>query len=498
MIIAFDDEAPSEQVRDEPFELLIIVVVEFFGLYNINLCKRKCLNIFSTLQYIMSGRKLIDRTKELDQLEDIHKKDGLRFVIITGRRRIGKSRLIKEFIKDKNHLRVQFEKRNQSYNLKRMNQAISNSENIPNPNFSSFSDAFEYLAKTEKKTIIILDEFSYLIKYSDALAEFQTIIDEILTDSEIMLVTLGSSFSIMKRGLLEYSSPLYGRSEGLINVQPLRLIDLFQWFPHISTEDIIRIHGVCGGVPRYLELFNGQNDIKKGIEKLFFDPNSFLFHEARELLEEEFDDPVTYYSVLEAVSMGNTRVSDIGHHAFLEPKNTAKYLNILTKLGILRHEFSYGMNRKRGIYRFKDHYFAFWFKFISMYFEDIESGFNQEAITRFRSEFETYLGHHFENAMHELTPGLMSFDTLSFGRWWYKGKEIDLILEGKRDICFVEYKWQKLSIRKAEKIINDLISRSDSFKPHKKKNHYLLLGREIENKSEIEDSNILVKDLKDL
>ena len=445
----------------------------------------------------MSSRNFINRAKELSHLEDIYKKYGLRFVIITGRRRIGKSRLIKEFIKNKNHLRVQFEKRNQRYNLKRMNQAISKKENIPNPHFSSFSDAFEYLAKTEKK-IIILDEFSYLIKYSDALAEFQTIIDEILTDSEIMLITLGSSFSIMKRGLLEYSSPLYGRSEGLINLQPLKLKDLFQWFPHNSAADIIRIHGVCGGVPRYLEMFNGQNDIKKEIEKLFFDPNSFLFHEARELLEEEFDDPVTYYSVLEAVSMGNTRVSDIGNHAFLEPKNTTKYLNILTKLGILKHEFSYGMNRKRGIYRFKDHYFAFWFKFISIYFEDIESGFNQEAIAKFRTEFETYLGHHFEDAMRELTSGLMSFDTHSMGRWWHKGEEIDLILEGKKDICFVEYKWQKLSKRKAEKIIEDLLSRSDSFKAHKKKIHYLLFGREIEKKSEIEESNILVKDLNDL
>ena len=85
----------------------------------------------------MSSRNFINRAKELSHLEDIYKKYGLRFVIITGRRRIGKSRLIKEFIKNKNHLRVQFEKRNQRYNLKRMNQAISKKENIPNPHFSS-------------------------------------------------------------------------------------------------------------------------------------------------------------------------------------------------------------------------------------------------------------------------------------------------------------------------------------------------------------------------
>ncbi len=445
----------------------------------------------------MSSRKFINRKQILSQLEDIYNKKGLRFVIITGRRRIGKSRLIKEFIKNKDHLRVQFEKRNQKYNLKRLNNAIAKREEMPNPNFSSFSDAFEYLSKSKLK-LIILDEFSYLIKYSDALAEFQTIIDEIIAYSEIMLITLGSSFSIMKRGLLEYSSPLYGRSEGLINLQPLKLIDLFQWFPNISAADIIRIHGVCGGVPRYLELFNEQNDIKKEIEKLFFDPNSFLFHEAHELLEEEFDDPVTYYSVLEAVSMGNTRVSDIGNHAFLEPKNTTKYLNILTKLGILKHETCYGMARKRGIYRFKDHYFAFWFKFISMYFEDIESGFNREAITKFRAEFETYLGHHFEVAMNEITPSFMPFETLSFGRWWYKGTEIDQILEGKKDICYVEYKWQNLSKKKAKNIIEDLIERSESFNAPKKNIHYLLLGREIEKKSEIEEPNILIKDLKDL
>jgi len=394
-------------------------------------------------------------------------------------------------------LRVQFEKRKPANNLNRMNQAISKKFGIPPPNFSSFTDAFEYLSKQDID-IIVLDEFSYLIRYSDALAEFQTIIDETLADSNILLIVLGSSYSIMKRGLLEYSSPIYGRSDLLINLQPLGLLDIMRWYPGLSLEDVVRVHGCCGGVPRYLEIISGQDDIKKEIEVVLLDPNSFLFREGRELLEEEFDDPATYFSILEAVSMGSTRVTEIGNHAFLEPKNTAKYLKILTEMGILKREFSYLMNKKRGIYRFRDPYFSIWFRFVSRYFEDIEAGFDKEARSRFVRDFNMYMGYHLESAMVELVPMVVPFEVTSGGRWWKGDAEIDHVIEGRSDICFIEFKWGQPDTKAVKDIFTELEEISRMFRNRRKRVHHLLIARDVKGKMKVEGKSQRVVTLSEI
>jgi hypothetical protein len=445
---------------------------------------------------MMKSRKFIGRKEELEKLERIFEKKGFKLVIVTGRRRIGKTRLINEFLKGKEHLRVQFEKRNLGANILKMNEALGIWAGIPNPNFSTLTDIFRFLSIKGPK-VIALDEFSYLIKYTDALAEFQTVVDEVLSETDIMLIVSGSSYSIMKRGLLEHSSPLYGRSEAMVNLQPLSFKDLSEWFPSLSVKDLVIVHSACGGVPRYLEMIEAGPDIRKEVENLFFERDSFLFREAKEVLEEEFDDPSTYYSILEAVSKGATTVTHIGNMAMLEPKNTAKYLDILVKLGLLRREFPFNSGRKKGIYRLKDPYFAFWFKFLSPFFEDIESGFDKEARNRFRTGLDTYLGVHFEYLAPEIMISLMPFEVEAFGRWWHKGEEIDLIMEGKDSICFIEVKWGRVLSKDAERELHRLREKSTSFHHNKKTTYYGLFASEVPEKDPIRSEEHLVWDLDD-
>jgi AAA+ ATPase superfamily predicted ATPase len=446
---------------------------------------------------MMKSRKFIGRKDELLKLNSIYDDEGFRFVIITGRRRVGKTRLIKEFVKEKNCLRIQFEKRNVRYNIARLNREIGLWAGIPTPNFSSLSDAFRFLSKNGPK-LMVLDEFSYLIKYSDALAEFQTVVDEILSETEMMLIVSGSSYSIMKRGLLEHSSPLYGRSEAMLHIQPLSMRDIIEWFPGSNISDLVMIHSAMGGVPRYLEFLKDSKEPKGNIESLFFDRNSYLFREAKEVLEEEFDDPSTYYAILEAVSRGATSVTDIGNNAMMEPKNVAKYLDVLINLGILRREFPFKSNRKRGIYGFRDPYFAFWFKFISPYFEDIDSGYDTEARSRFKKDFDTYVGYHLERIAPDLVLPLMPFVVESYGRWWHKGEEIDLVVEGEDVVCFMEIKWGALSKKDAKRLIDRLRIKSDLYPNTKTKTIYALFGKEIDEKGSFTDSDTRIMDLRDV
>ncbi|WP_335343155.1 ATP-binding protein [Pyrococcus kukulkanii] len=333
--------------------------------------------------------------------------------------------------------------------------------------------------------MVFLDEFSYLLRYSDIEAEFQSIVDEVLQNSNLMLILSASS---VRRSFFEYSAPLYGRSDAVINLQPLRFRHIFEWFPGISPEDAVKIYSVTSGIPRYLEFFRG-NKVEEEIIENFFNPNSFLFREAKELLEEELREPETYYTILEAVAKGKTRVNEIAQYSFIEPKNTARYLRILEDIGILKREFPVCRKAKRGIYRFKDLYFAFWFRFVAPHFEEIESGFNEGAIEDFKAEFNDYLGFAFEEIARQVLidlsrEGKLPFRITKIGRWWHKGEEIDIVAlnERERKVLFVEVKWKDLSGKEAERILKDLKMKSELLKLEGWEKHYGIMARRIEEK----------------
>ncbi|WP_297534859.1 ATP-binding protein, partial [Thermococcus sp.] len=167
----------------------------------------------------MKIRKFVDRERELKTLNELYEKKGFTLVLVTGRRRIGKSRLVREFLKDKEAIAVQFEKRVWEYNLAKLNRAIGEHFNIPVPNFATFTDAFRFIAsQAEGRLIVFLDEFSYLLRYSEVEAEFQSIVDEVLPESDVMLILSASSVGLLKRSFFDYSSPLYGRSDATLNL----------------------------------------------------------------------------------------------------------------------------------------------------------------------------------------------------------------------------------------------------------------------------------------
>ena len=452
----------------------------------------------------MKIRKFVNREEELKTLKRLYEQDGFTLVLVTGRRRIGKSRLVREFLKGKEAISVQFEKRVWEYNLAKLNRAIGEHFGIPAPNFSTFSDAFRFIASQGRERLVVfLDEFSYLLRYSEVEAEFQSIVDEVLPESNLMLILSASSVGLLKRSFFDYSSPLYGRSDATLNLQPLRFRYLFEWFPQLSPEEAVKIYAVTSGVPRYLELFSGEN-VEGEIERNFFDPNSFLFREAKELLEEEFREPETYYTILEALARGKTRVNEIAQYAFIEPKNTARYLRILEDLGILRRELPVARKAKRGIYRFKDLYFAFWFRFVAPYFEEIESGFPDGATGDFNANFNHYLGFAFEDVAKQFLielsrAGKLLFRFTRVGRWWHKNEEIDLVAlnESEKKALFVEVKWKSLGLREAKGVLRDLEGKAGLVGLKDWEKFYGLVAKGVEGKEELGAEGYFAWDLED-
>lgn len=443
----------------------------------------------------MLRKVFVNRYNELQSLNKTCEKPGFEFIVLTGRRRIGKTRLLQEFSKSKKPLFLMCEERKWQYNLDKFNETIAEYFQIPSPHFSSFKECFKYVTdQTKGNKIIIIDEFSYLIKNKEILGEFQSIVDEILQEKDATLVLSGSAVSMMKKQVLGHKSPLYGRTTQQLNLQPLTFSNILKWFPDVSIVDAIKIYGVCDGIPKYLEFFQGKN-VEKEITNNFFNPDTFLFREPKLLLEEELREPETYFQILEAMSLGYTKTVEIANYSYMEAKNIVSYLSILRDLGFVKKEKSLlSKKRKRGTYSIRDNFFRFWFRFVSSYFADIENWNAKAAVQEFNVNFNSYLSPVFEDVCKQFVRNRNDFQKI--GRWWYKDVEIDIVALNEKDssILFGECKWSKNKI--GTKVLSSLESKKEKvqWKNKTRKERFVLFSKTGFRKSLVD----LAEERKDL
>ncbi|ADT84559.1 ATP-binding protein [Thermococcus barophilus] len=445
-------------------------------------------------------RKFVNRKEELELLENLWKKEGLVFVLVYGRRRVGKTRLLEEFSKDKERIFVIFEDKPREYNFDLLSKKISEllGVSIKIRDFPSLLRLLKTLKRG--RLLLILDELSYLIRREEGiLSELSRAIEE-NRDLNALIVVSGSYVSLMEKEFFRYSSPIYGRTDANIKVAPLKFKHLFEWFEGLKTEDLFKIYAVTNGTPKYLEFFSGEN-IEEEIIDNFFNPSSFLFREARALLSEELRELSIYLAILEAIAKGNTKVTQIANFCYLKENQVVPYLRVLSELGIVKRIVP--IFGKRGVYEIADNYFLFWSRFVNPYYEEIESGFVNAALEDFKANFNQFLGKAFERLAQELLielskKNLLPFSFTKIGRWWHRGEEIDLVAlnEQERKALFVEVKWKDLTLRETERILNDLRRKAELVGLKDYENYFGIVAKRLDKKDKL-DRNILALDLRD-
>ena len=451
----------------------------------------------------MIRKRFVDRERELKFLEEMFRKRGLEFVIISGRRRIGKSRLIEEFVRNKKTIYFLSENKPFAYNLGKFSKKISEFFGLPKIEVKSLKECFELIVslhKSKEKLVVVIDEFSYLIKQNpECVAEMQSVLDEILKDKNIFLILSGSAISLMQKHLLSYSSPLYGRTTGTIMLKPLSFSFLAKWFPSAKFEDLVKIYGVTGGIPKYLEFFEGKC-AESEIKNNFFNPNSFLFREMPQLLSEELRNVSTYLTILEAISKGRNKVTEIASHAYMDAKEMVAYLNILENLGFVKKVTP--LFGKKGVYDISDNYTRFWFRFVSPYFSEIENYHIKNAVSEFEREFNGYLGKIFEEIVLQLVQeGKIKLDYTTIGKWWYRDEEIDFIAlnERRKEILFGECKWR--SKINALKIAKALAEKAElvQWRNEERREGFAIFAKSFSKRvNEFEGKKVYCFDLEDL
>ncbi|MDI6738504.1 MAG: ATP-binding protein [Nanoarchaeota archaeon] len=443
--------------------------------------------------------KFIGRKQELKFLEERHRSKQFEFIPIYGRRRVGKTELILQMIRNKKAIYFLATSGTKKNNIERFKKSASGAIELAALK-DEWDPIFEHIAKSVKERLVIaIDEFPYLIKSERGLSSiFQAIVDTHLKDSNIMLILCGSSMSVMLKKVLAYKAPLYGRRTGQIKLLPLRFKEVVE-FLNKPVDECIRVYSICGGIPAYLNEFVGKGDIFSIIAEKVLKKDAFLREEMDFLLRQEFRDPKVYYSILSAVSSGLRNMGKIiSYCGFDSRAGITPYLRSLEAIGYLRREVpvTERSRSKKGLYFIADPFANFWFRFVKENETLIEQD-AEEAIKKIKPSFDALVASVFEDVCRELLWELRLFDYEKTGRWWHKGEEIDIVAlnSSEKRILFAECKWQENV--DASKVLAELKDKAKKVEwGGARKEYYCIFAKSFKRKPKLD--GIWLIDMKDI
>lgn len=250
----------------------------------------------------------VNRDRELNILNSEYMTDDFRFTVLYGRRRVGKTTLLKEYISNKPNIYFLVTLENINILIKRLQEIVAfylNDDFLRDLQLTDIKQLFQYISKQtfDEKLIIIIDEFQYLTKVDSSIpSQFQYIVDELLKNKNIHLILCGSIISMMYEQTLSYNSPLYGRRTSSIKLEALKFKYIKEFFVSRSNIELIELYSVLYGVPKYLEMFKDTDNIYDSIEQNILSKDTYLYNEPLFILQNEVSEPVTYFSILETIA----------------------------------------------------------------------------------------------------------------------------------------------------------------------------------------------------
>lgn len=411
----------------------------------------------------------VGRQRELDALDRLYARPTFQMLVLYGRRRVGKTTLLEHFAKDKPTLYFTAKEQSSARNLHEFSQALfayfGMAEGLAT--FESWESAFSFLAdhveKQQERLVLVFDEFPYAATTDPSLPSvLQVAIDRELKHANMLLVLSGSNEGFMESRVLGSKSPLYGRRTAQIKLQPFDYYDAAKMLPAVTDpRDLVRYYTTFGGTPYYLAQIDDQCSYLDNVTELFFEKSGLLYEEPLMLLRQELREPALYNSILYAVASGATSPKEIAERAGVEATTTSRYLKTLEDLGLILRAVPFGENparSKRSIYRLKDPFFAYWYRFVGPNIGAIEAGAGR-AVAEKRAAGESlaaYEGLAFEKVCLQWLQranqqALLPFLATEFGSWWgtnpkmREQTDIDLVAADgvEKAILLGECKWRE-------------------------------------------------------
>lgn len=419
--------------------------------------------------------KFVDRIEELRELDRVLNLKNASFVVIYGRRRLGKSTLIKKSLhkEDVFFMAGDFMETVQ-LDLLKESLAVKFPE-LTNINFRSWEDLLIMVNKLSKeKFTLCLDEFPYMVKHSP---ELPSVLQRLIDSKELKynIIICGSSQRMMQNLILSHSEPLYGRANGIFNLQPIP-ISFMREALHLDAVACVEEYGVWGGIPRYWELREEYPDLMESIKGLLLSTVSVLYDEPRRLFLDDMTSSVQSESLMSVIAAGANRLSEIAARMGREATALSAPLDRLIQMNYIRREIPFGENpkkSKKSLYKISDPFMRFYYSFIIPNLSNIGRGRKDFVVEEIENRMGDYIANYWEFLCREAISGNKLYGSRwkEASRWWGSIKrdneiiqtEIDVVAESAdgEAILIGECKWTNpeiasVLIRELEKKISIL------------------------------------------
>lgn len=441
----------------------------------------------------------VSREMEQALLNDLYQRDGAQFLILYGRRRIGKTALITQWGGGINapYLYWMASQTSATNQLRNFSQALFqflNPDTAVTPTFSypSWDAAFAEVARltATQRAVVVLDEFTYVMQADPEVPSLiQKAWDHHLKQSQVFLILMGSLAGIIQRAALDYQAPLYGRATARLKLQPLSFGALASMLPAFSSEQRVAVYTISGGVPAYIELFDDKLNILQNLQQRIVTPTNVMLSDAVFLLHEQLDEPRNYVAVLEAIAAGFHQLTEIATMSGIDRSNITKYLAVLRELGYVERLVPATERRpeksRHGRYVITDPYLRFYYRFLAPHRSAIEQGRIKQATSLLYDHLLDFIGTHtFEEMCREWVGISAEMEMLTFlpesiGSYWSKQAQVDVMAINWRtkDVLLGECKWGQQAV--GREVVQTLIDKTGKVLPKQVKwrVHYAFFAR---------------------
>ena len=401
--------------------------------------------------------QFVNREAELAQLNSCYESTDAEFIVLYGRRRLGKSELVRQSIADRDD--AVYYQAIESTPENQLEQFVDAATSRV-PSLDKLRQDWETLLEAlgDQDAIVIIDEFPFLIEADDSLpSRLQRVWDIHLQDTSMTLVLVGSSISVMEEKVLAGGSPLYGRRTATIDLQPLAVNDVNSFFPQYDAETAVKTWAIYGGTPFYLQTINPEQSLGENVQQSILSEQGLLYSEPEFLLRTELRQPNTYFSVLRAIAHGRRTPNEIAGMAGVESQSLSTYLQKLRRLRLVERHIpvtASPTSSKRGRYRLAAPLFRFWFRFVYGNQDQLRLLGDEAFDEVVAPELAEYVSPLFERLCQRVLPELVDRQFRDIGQWWFKEHELDILGLAEEGLVAGECKFTSSPV--SEGVLSDL------------------------------------------
>lgn len=404
---------------------------------------------------------LLNRQRELTYLNNRYARPGAEFAVLYGRRRVGKTTLVYEWCQEKPHLYFFAARLSSGALLAEFSQQLAVALQQPERSFADWSEALLALAELarDRRFVVVIDEYPYL---ADSVPGLSTLLqrawDTTLQHTQIFLCLTGSTYSVMRREILDGEAPLYRRHTWAYELLPLQPSDYPAFLPNYEAEQIIEAFAVLGGMPRNLVAIDPALRLMPNIEREILSPAGSLFNEVRLVLHEELKGQVDVFGrVLEAIAGGAHARKDIAAATHMTLAAVQHYLDDLQTIGVVEHRLPLSRMQdqsRQGSYHIVDPFLRFWHRWVAPHRSLLEINQRQaQTLTEIRNELPYIVAPVWEMVAQQslltaASQGRLPFTVQEVGSWWTHGAQVDVVgvNRSERRVVFGEARWRSTPV----------------------------------------------------